>query len=206
MLEFQSDLDAIFGRSSLVANTISLQFRDDISQLSTMQPTIEDTFATAEIAVDDTSNLLGDLIWSAEMLSFLLAFLWVNDRHQNIDRARTPTFETFFPSIPTSRPPAPPTLIPGRFGDAAPRQLRFPKIEEGAKRLVETNVLPPDQFNAATDDIRQRSFTAAGEMGQQTREKIRDTLAENIRTGASQQQFKENLDNAVKNSFLCPSH
>ncbi len=99
-------------------------------------------------------------------------------------------------------PPRRPPLIPGPFGDDAPEPLRFPIIEEGARRLLETNVLTREQYDAQTEAARQRSFTVAGDIERETVQRIRDTMAENIDKGTSLNGFRRELSDELRKSFL----
>lgn len=118
-----------------------------------------------------------------------------------------------FPYTPEEVPrlPAPPPVPPekprwpGPFADG-PDEIRFPKIEEAAERLLERDVITREQFDAADEQARQQAFTVAGDMEEGTIEKIRDTLAEDVQEGTSLDGFRERLDENLGKSPIGGSH
>lgn len=93
----------------------------------------------------------------------------------------------------------PPPIFPGRFGsEDGPEELRFPKIEEAAKRLMERDILTQGEFDEASEAAKQRAFTVTGDIDRRTIETVRDTLAEDIREGTSLEGFRDRLEDRLK--------
>ena len=173
------------------------------------------------IAMEVVSYLGGVLAVARQMPAWLeqviaetnpRGLLW-NEQQPFPEPPRQPTSQrppTLPPSVPRmtppDEPPRKPPLIPGPFGDDAPEGLRFPIIEEGARRLLETNVLTREQFDDATEAAQQRAFTVAGDIELDTIQRVRDTLAENIEKGTSLEGFRDELDDELRRSFMGPAH
>ncbi|TWU22447.1 Phage Mu protein F like protein [Novipirellula galeiformis] len=134
----------------------------------------------------------------------------IRDRFPNLPL--TPNLPSpFLPRSPLTPSPDPPQLPPpairwpGVFDDG-PEEIRFPKIEEAANRMLERNVMKRDDFDAVSERFRETAFTVAGEMEEQTIESIRDVLAEDIREGTSLEGFKEHLEIELGSSPIGGAH
>jgi SPP1 gp7 family putative phage head morphogenesis protein len=180
------------------------------------------TLASHYIATEVISYLGGVLAVARQMPDWLQevvgdtnprSYQW-NDQQPFPEPPREPISQQRPPVIPPQsrrmmppdEPPREPPLIPGPFGDEAPEGLRFPIIEEGARRLLETNVLPRDQFDEASEAAKQRAFTMTTDVELDVIQRVRDTLAENIDKGTSLNGFRKDLDDELRRSFIGPAH
>lgn len=104
------------------------------------------------------------------------------------------------------KPPAPPanrfTLLES-FGENP--KLRFPLIEEAAKRLAERNILTRDQWDSVSQDAREKAFTITGEITDETIRSVRDVLVYNLDSGTSLQGFKKIVGDTLEASGIGPS-
>jgi SPP1 gp7 family putative phage head morphogenesis protein len=105
----------------------------------------------------------------------------------------------------TQRPPEEPPIINRRFADG-PEEIRFPKIEEAAKRLIERNVLTRDQFDAASERIQSESFTMAGDLEVDAIQTVQETIARDIAQGTSLGSFEDQLSERLETSRLGAGH
>jgi hypothetical protein len=90
-------------------------------------------------------------------------------------------------------------------GDEEPI-IRFPLIEKAAESLADRGILSRPEFDAASEDAKLRSFTVAGEHTTDTLQRIRDTLADVTREGASLDDFRELLEERIDTSPIGPAH
>jgi len=106
-----------------------------------------------------------------------------------------------------STPIVPPAFTPPSPPEGSPEEIHFPTIENAVKHLSEKNVLTRERFDAVDAATKAKSFTVASVDAEETLTKIRDELAENVRTGASFEKFKENVLDAVdQGTFLSDAH
>ena len=100
---------------------------------------------------------------------------------------------------PKFAPPAPPS--------GSPEGIHFPTIDEAVKQLAEKNVMTRERFDALDTAARAKSFAVASVDADDTLTKIRDVLAENVRTGADYETFKEKVLEAVdEGTFMSEAH
>lgn len=101
-------------------------------------------------------------------------------------------------------PPPPPEMfrLLGMFDDA-PR-LRLPLIEQAAERLSQRNVLTRSQWDATTEDARDRAFMITGDITAETIDDVRTLLTENIAEGTSLASFRELLGDRLETSGIGP--
>ena len=210
----QDQADDVFGRGIVVANVISREFRRDLLEWVTQDFDNDRRIPSASVnaSVGEAAFRIARHLVAVELASYLAGFLWTEQQSPRwltdfTVAHREPS--TWFPpsDIGRDEPPTPPIddlLNP--FGEDAPEPIRYPEIEEGVKRLRETNLLTRDQFDAAAEDIQQRAFTVAGDIEVDTIGRIRDTLANNIDRGTSLEGFRNQLDDKLKGSFLGPAH
>jgi SPP1 gp7 family putative phage head morphogenesis protein len=209
---FNQPADDIFGRSILGADTIGLHFRNQLVQSLDISRTSIEFRKRSSTLVARAASTIADHYFATEMAAYLAGFLWMQRRFpewliNEVVADNGPS--KWFPPTGIGRdepPPAIPPLVEGPFGDDAPEPLRFPKIEEGAKRMRETNILTRPQFDEATDQAKARAFTVAGDIEENTIQKIRDVLADNVDSGTSFKGFRDRLGESLRGSFLGPHH
>jgi hypothetical protein len=113
-------------------------------------------------------------------------------------------FKTGIRSMLAPPPPPPDTFrLLGMFDDE-PR-LRFPLIEQAAERLSQRNVLTRAQWDATTEDARQRAFMITGDITEDTLEDVRNLLARDVDEGTSLAGFREKLGDRLETSGIGPA-
>lgn len=200
---------SILGKSLIVATSITLDFIADMLRRIDFEPQ----------QVDQRNN------WQNEFTSELIELERTIAEHFAITQwtawtAGADWMSKLFPSwlvrefetgVRTPfdiQPPKP----PGRFGrffmdDDDPEQpIRFPKIEKAAESLQRRGIVTRDQFDLLSDDIKQQSFTIAGDMREDAIRSVREVLAENVDRGTSLQGFKNALGESLEGSFIGPAH
>lgn len=196
----------IFGRSIIVGTTIMSEILDHLISLfgdSRRQWAADDRELLAQLdrVLTEFEIIFAEHLLYTEITAWIAGFDWTASK---FPRWLTEEFETGIRS--PIIPPDPPKFENRFTGDDAPDEVRFPKIEEAANRLLERNILTRDEFDNASDAAKERAFTVAGDITQDTIETVRDTLAEDIREGTSLEGFREKLRDNLKAGPFRPSH
>jgi len=84
--------------------------------------------------------------------------------------------------------------------------IRFPRLEKAAERLERRNILTRPQFDLLADEVKERTFTVAGDITTETIGRIRDVLLEDVREGTSLSGFQERVAGELERSFLSEAH
>jgi hypothetical protein len=101
----------------------------------------------------------------------------------------------------------PPPLSVTRPERGEPGRIHFPIIDEAAAELSKKNVIDRAGFDRLDEAARAKAFTVTGVDAQETLEKIRDAIAENIAEGADVQAGREKILASVdEGTFLSPAH
>jgi Phage Mu protein F like protein len=104
-------------------------------------------------------------------------------------------------------PIIPPKFTPPSPPPGAPDGIHFSTIDEAVRALAEKNVMTRQRFDALDAAARAKAFTVAGVDAQDTLTKIRDSLSENVRTGADYETWKQKvLDDVDTGTFLSEGH
>lgn len=198
---------SIIGRSLLTATTFARELRLRIrgffrrfgmfSGLDKAQATISSTLGT-----------LQDHFHYTKMASWIGGFDWawkqVPDRFKPlVEQVSRPPL-ILPPSIQRPVQPPPPLFANAMFD--SPPEIRFPKIESAARRLLERGILTRDDFDAASQAARDEAFTVGDNIRTDVIETIRDTIAENLQTGTSLTGFTNRLDERLSASYLGDGH
>lgn len=111
------------------------------------------------------------------------------------------------PGFDWEEPPEPPSIIDTFFGDEdVSPEVRFPRLESAAQRLIDRRVLPRPVFDALTDQAKSESFTVAGTIEDDTIQTVRDVIAQNVAEGTSYKGFREAMGDRLETSFLGDHH
>lgn len=103
--------------------------------------------------------------------------------------------------IPPQEPAVP------RFPEGDPSQTQWPIIDEAVRELASKNVVQRQDYDLMDYAARQKAFTVASVDSNETLEKIRDALAENVRTGVDFGAFKEQVKTkGIPDTFLSDGH
>ncbi len=73
-------------------------------------------------------------------------------------------------------------------------EVEFPAVKASAESLVSKRVYTPNEFRALNNRSRARAFTAAGQITQEARTKLRDRLGEMIEQGADRKAFVAEME------------
>jgi SPP1 gp7 family putative phage head morphogenesis protein len=145
----------------------------------------------------------------AEHISAMDLYAWVAGVHE-LWRTLPPNlqniaFQDRF-RIQPPRYPGPPTFIGTAFGEDGEPTVRFPLIERAYESLYSRGVVTRDEFNELSQEAKQRAFAVAGDWSTETVERIRDTLADTIRDGASLSGFKNRLNESLDKGSIGSAH
>lgn len=199
---------SIVGRALLTASTIAAELRASIRRYFRRFGLFRGLNAARD-TITATVGTLRDHFHYTKMASWIGGFDWA---WKQVPDGFKPLVETvnrppiFIPPV-TQRPPQDP--LPPLFSNAmfdAPPEVRFPKIESAARRLLERGAMTRDEFDAATDAARDDAFTVAGDIERDVIETIRDTLAKNLQQGTSLTGFTKALDERLITSFAGDAH
>lgn len=87
-------------------------------------------------------------------------------------------------------PPIKPVPLP-KPEAGSPEAVHFPMIDEAVRLLKEKNVLSDYTFSRLAETARERASTISGTLAQETLEKLRDLMAENVKEGVGFEQFRK---------------
>jgi len=106
---------------------------------------------------------------------------------------------------PPQKPPTPP-FPRFTFYDDSDNGLRFLLIEKAAERLAKRNVMTRAQWEAASEDIKDRAFFITAPIATDTIDHIRHALVYEIDTGTSLGGFEKAVEETLGGSPLAPHH
>jgi hypothetical protein len=112
----------------------------------------------------------------------------------------------FATGIRQKQPPGKPPTWPRFFLWDDDDSLRFPLIEQAAKRLAERNVMTRQQWDAAEQAAKDAAFFVTAPIEKDTIDRIRKTLVEDIDEGTSLQTFRNRIEEAFDGSPLGEAH
>ena len=139
--------------------------------------------------------LLADSFWASDLAAWLHAYKWNADRLPAWLKRR---LAEYFDSGGG-------TFIGLDFDDDFPENIRFPKIEFAAESLMKRGILQRSVFDQATEEIKAKSFTAAGYATDEAIERIRDLLKQFTLEGPSL-DFVAAVEAKVGKSAIGPGH
>lgn len=198
----------ILGRSLIVASTIALDLIADIIERINFQPMQADQrnmwLIDVQNELDQLESTLAEHFAITQWTAWTAGADWMS---RLFPSWLIREFESGIREPGNIQPPKP----PGRFGrfmfdDDEPDPIRFPKIEKAAESLQRRGIVTRDQFDLLSDDIKQQSFTVAGDIKQDTIETIRDTLSDNLNRGTSLDGFRNDMGARLEGSFMGPAH
>jgi hypothetical protein len=102
------------------------------------------------------------------------------------------------------QPPSPPSFRLSNLFNDQPK-LRFPLIEEAAKRLAHRNAFTREQWDAASDEARKKAYMITGDLTEDTIGRVRDMLSSDLDEGTSLRSFKARLGDVLEKSGLGPA-
>jgi hypothetical protein len=108
------------------------------------------------------------------------------------------------PAQPPSGGPPPADFFP------APEEpdpvVRFPGIEDAAKRILDSRTVRPVDYYGMKEAARQEAFTISGNLEESTIDKVRKLLSENIREGADRKKFEADVAEAIETLPISEAH
>lgn len=194
----------ILGRALIVANTITMDLIDEVTRILADDPFNTQLLDQAQTLLQDSMGLYADHFLYTEMASWVSGFDWAAGK---FPPWLIKEFETGVRQGPPQEPPSePPLRFRGIFGDGAPDEVRYPKIEKAAESLIERQILTRDEFDAVQDAAKQKAFTIAGDLTRDTINRVRETLATDIAEGTSLDGFRTKLRQHLETSPIGPGH
>lgn len=114
-------------------------------------------------------------------------------------------FRTGIRGKPPKKPPGPPWPR-FTFYEEDDRDLRFPLIEEAAKRLADRQIMTRSQWEAAALAAREQAFFVTADISIETIDTIRNAMVYDLDEGTSLKGFTEAVEKALGGSPIGPSH
>lgn len=94
-------------------------------------------------------------------------------------------------------PPSPPDVTVAG-AEAEPEEPFFPGIVRAAEKLIDANVMTPDDYYALNAEAKRQAFTISGEITQASVEKVREILADQMaKTGVSLDAFEQAVEERI---------
>ena len=195
----------IIGRSLIGIEAILQDFRERmVRELGDMWEVFSQPSAVAETArriIADFEPMLVDHFTDTDLAA------WIAGMDTLAKQFPPHVWREFSTGIRSYREP--PGIPPNRialfpFFDEEPR-LQFPLIENAANRLFERNVLTKEQWESASQAARDRAFTIAGDLKQETIARVRDAMVTDIIAGTSLDGFRNRIADIVETSPIGPA-
>jgi hypothetical protein len=114
-------------------------------------------------------------------------------------------FKSGIRQIPPQKPPEPPWPR-FSFFEHSDDSLRFPLIEQAARRLADREILTRYQWDRIEEAAKQKAFFVTAPIEAETIRRIRDALVYEIDEGASLDSFRNRIDEELDGSPLGASH
>jgi hypothetical protein len=194
--------DSIIGHGLLFTETLLQELRERLAnRLARMRGRTEtEILQAAREVLAEFEPLVAQALLETDLAAFVAGV--------NVVAGGLPLYtqNKFQKDLPFGGDWQPPSLYDKSIGDSGEPLIRFPIIDRAKDNLLERKILDWNTYHEVSADVRNRSFTVAGDMTEQTMEKIRTVLAENVESGASFQEFKAAMAEGLDKSFLGPSH
>ena len=114
-------------------------------------------------------------------------------------------FKTGIRGKPPKKPPGPPWPR-FTFYEEDDRDLRFPLIEEAAKRLADRQIMTRAQWEAADRTAREQAFFVTADISVDTIDSIRNAMVFDLDEGTSLKSFTKTVEEALGGSPIGPGH
>lgn len=139
---------------------------------------------------------LADGFWESDLAAWIDAYQW--------NAGKLPQWLKTQLSEVGGTPPPPPII--NLFGDPVPPEVKFPKIENAAKSLEARGIMTRAEFDQVSDAAKSKAFTIAGEIENETIDRIRNELVKATVEGPSLPKFRETLEKKLNTGLLGPAH
>lgn len=199
--KFIHPTDLIIGQGLITAETISQELRERLERMILrMRGQSEfEIFAACRNILNEFEPLTAEALLHTDLAAWIAGFDRVANGlppytfgHTNAMR------DSFFP-------PPPNFFLPSVEDEPEPI-VKFPLIERARDNLFQRKILTPQQYRDATAAARNNSFTVAGDLSTRTLESIQQTLAENVRDGASFKLFRQQINEKLGTSPIGAAH
>lgn len=194
-------MDDVVGRSLLGIGGLSEAFIDElIARIARRDYTTpQDALREARQAIEQFEPMLADHLSDSVLAGWITGY-------DNVAAQFPPwLWQEFTDTIRRNPPGDPPQIDFFSSFDREP-QLRLLNTEAAAKRLIERNILTREQFDAASEDARRQAFTIAGDLGDDTIERMRYFLYQDIAEGVSLTGFVNRIKENLGSSPIAPGH
>jgi len=194
-------MDDVVGRSLLGIGGLSEAFIEElIARIARRDYTTQqDALREARAAIEQFEPMLADHLSDSVLAG------WITGYDNVASQFPKWLWQEFTDTIRRNPPGDPPQLDFFSSFDREP-QLRLLNTEAAAKRLIERNILTREQFDAASEDGRRQAFTIAGDLGDDTIERMRYFLYQDIAEGVSLTGFVNRIKENLGTSPIAPGH
>jgi len=197
----QRQLDSVSGRSILGAASLSTAFIDQLSKQAGHGSIYNESkvIELARRSIAEFEPLLAEHLSDAVLAGWISGF-------DNV-AAQFPEWlrREFATSIRRRPPNEPPEFNLFSMFDREPK-LRLINVENAAKRLMERGIMTREAFDAASESAKQQAFTIAGDLGEQTIDRVRFQLNQELSQGPSLESFRDRVEDILLESPLAPGH
>lgn len=185
-------IDAIIGRSFMVAETFSSELRERL--IRTISENLvalsrNELLTTAREILDDVEPTLAAAMGDAEIMAFV---------------AGVDSVEGKLPALVRGELEGRPLDFEGTLPEVS--VIRFPAIEQATESLLERQIVTREDFDEMAAEARRNAFTVANLDTEDAIATVRDVLAEGIADGTSLQSFRKELEERLEGSRLGPAH
>lgn len=198
---FLHPTDLIIGQGLITAETIAQELREKLERLI-FRMRGESEFAIFRAArniLAEFEPLTAEALLHTDLAAWIAGFERVANELPPFAFGHAADMrDGFFP-------PPPRFFLPNVEDEPEPI-IKFPLIERARDNLFQRKILTPEQYNVATAAARNNAFTIAGDLSAKTLETIQQTLAENVRDGASFTDFKEQVRDNLGTSTIGVGH
>ena len=195
----QPQTNLILSRSIVTADTIAEEFRqrlaEELADRFSYGASTAEMLEAARAILFQFEPILAEHLSDSELAGWIAGYYFTSKKFP----------DWLADQFSNKFPPQPPRMIlTDWFGDDP--EIEFPKITEAAKSLLSRGILTREDFDAAAEDVRRRTFTIAGDFTERAIEDVRDILSETIREGASLDVFESKLSDGLDRSFIGRGH
>ena len=192
--------DQVIGDSILFGEAIAVQLRKVIINL--VRNSIRKGRDVDQIVGELSTVSVGmtpamaEAFWRSDLVAWMASFNF---------RAATmpPWLQRRFIAL-GQEPPDTPIASPFLQVPDDPKRVRFPKLENAVRTMLERRIVTRKQFDELSDKAAVKAFTIAGDVSEKAIGKVRDKLAKSLDDGTGLQSFK--ADEVVQKTTMGPGH
>lgn len=200
--------DLIYGRGLLTAETIADELRTRLASRLTQH---FHTLTPDQLLLLSRETLQNFEPFLASTLADTQLAAWVHGLE--VVTAHTPrrVLDMLLAAKPDPQATAglvlPPFYVPNQNQSPPTKdQTTFPSLDAALDRLIDKGIVTKETYEYMHADVQRNSFTVAGLGSEDTINRVRIALMEQIHSGGTLQQFRQQVDAAIGAGQLGPRH